>query len=723
MALPPQVTVICPHATTWNFLSNSSWTAPAGVWLIFAQCCGTGADGNSGGAFGGTGGGGGGYAEGIVSVIPGNIYTVTVGTPGNASSFETVQGDGGSIPLGGSGTGDFVINGGSGFVATGNDGGNGGSSALGAAGGNGGDGGPDPLTPGFPGTFPGAGGGGGGTDGESNEPGGAAGLGFVRLSVCRPFGVNNDSHQFHNSGPTNTSIPHSNPINQFTATKGIGLRRKVILGAAVSPPPIPPFCGKTESDFFVGPFESSIIWTVPDGVTSIIVECQGGGSDGDGASTFAGGGGGGGGYGASLLSVNPGDTYSIFAGNSGETSYFNGLVSGEGGSSPTGGVNNVGQFTANGSDGSPCVDVMEALCHHGNGGIGGASGSGASGGLGGIGAEGQNLPFSNGDPGGNYGGGGGGAGGTGPVHGVGGAGGVGFVRITWLSTFGFSGNGSVGGAHQTHSTGQTNSSLKHCTPINKYTTTKGIGLRRKYILGAALLEPPLPPGPILECTGGNRRLVPPVRFEAPTGGGDIVTTWTVPKGVCQILVQCQADGGQGGEGGISPDNPCSGGDGAAGGRAGGYGASIINVIPGQTYLIWIYLGVEAAFLNAPFSYLIQASSGNVDGSATGDFTYPGNPGWQGDFGAYQECSDAGFGGGGYGGSGGNSYSGTGGAGGAGAQSNSGAGGNGDDGGDWGGGGGGGGGGSVGPGGNPGFGGGAFVRISWGNLFGLKIPCS
>jgi hypothetical protein len=51
------------------------------------------------------------------------------------------------------------------------------------------------------------------------------------------------------------------------------------------------------------------------------------------------------------------------------------------------------------------------------------------------------------------------------------------MKITWPSTYGLRGD-----IHQTHSTGQTNYSIMHCTPLNQYTTTKGIGMRRKYIL-------------------------------------------------------------------------------------------------------------------------------------------------------------------------------------------------------------------------------------------------
>jgi hypothetical protein len=273
--------------------------------------------------------------------------------------------------------------------------------------------------------------------------------------------------------------------------------------------------------------------------------------------------------------------------------------------------------------------------------------------------------------------------------------------------------------HQFINTGPTTNTIPHDLPLNQFTATKGIGMRRKYILGAALLLPPLPPGLSLPCV--RTRNMPTVSFDVPTGGGDLNTTWTVPEGVCQILVECQADGGNGFDGGIAGDSfPCPGGTGGDGGGGGGYAASIINVIPGQVYPVNIYIGVVTEFGTGP---ILQASSGQIGGTATGDFVFYGYPGWYGNLGNPGGCFDAGFGDGGSGGQGGNSYNGVGGGGGTGAASNSGAGGSGDPGSNYGGGGGGGGGGSVGPGGTPGAGGGAFVSISWGNLFGLKIPCS
>ena len=97
--------------TTIVFTSNSTWTCPAGVTSITVEAWGAGAGGRTGGStkgYTGAGGGGGAYAKlNTVSVIPGTIYTLTVGgisgddTAGNASTAtfgsNTIKAAGGSI--------------------------------------------------------------------------------------------------------------------------------------------------------------------------------------------------------------------------------------------------------------------------------------------------------------------------------------------------------------------------------------------------------------------------------------------------------------------------------------------------------------------------------------------------------------------------------------------------------------------------------------------------
>lgn len=67
---------------------TSSWVAPAGVTQVTVAALAAGSGGGAGNSsaggeeFGGGGGGGGEYAQGTVSVTPGNVYTVNVGAAG-----------------------------------------------------------------------------------------------------------------------------------------------------------------------------------------------------------------------------------------------------------------------------------------------------------------------------------------------------------------------------------------------------------------------------------------------------------------------------------------------------------------------------------------------------------------------------------------------------------------------------------------------------------------
>lgn len=519
-------------------------------------------------------------------------------------------------------------------------------------------------------------------------------------------------HQYHYTGPTTDAIPHDNPINQWTTTKGIGLRRKWILGSALAatltpppPPPSPPFCGRTSSNSFIG--SGDIEWTVPPGVFTVYVEAQGGGIPGDNGAKFGGSGGGGGGYGAGLLAVTPGQIITGHAGVASESSYFS-TITGDTGGSPdywSGGTLNSGDFTSNGGDGSAAGE------YHGPGGHGGNSGSGASGGGGGDGAPPADPPgpATNGMAGGNYGGGGGGGGGDEAGLRTGGDAGVGYLRVTWANIYGIEGN-----THQVHDTGQTNFSIQHCQPLNTTTTTKGISMRKKWILGA------LAPNEFLELPCA--RLTTPVTF-IPTEG-DINTPWIVPNGVCQILVECQGEGGGFPNGSGDTGSDGVGGSGSQGGHGGGYGSSIINVVPGTIYNINITEGSGAFFQTQFFVNIVAGYSGDDNiGGGLGDLVYDGNVGGGGSLGGPQVEDNNGPGG--NGGNGGTSgYNSVGGSGGSGAGYN------GDPlatsgtaGANYGGGGGGGGGGS-GAGETPGsggLGGLGFVRISWWGFYGLKSP--
>jgi len=231
---------------TFTTPGTFTWSCPAGITSILAECWGAGGGGGNGaGGNGGAGGGGGEYAaEPALAVTPGNTYTFVIGaggsggpgsfstrgTGGTAGAATTFTGDskvvtahgggggsgGGSKGSGGSGSSNTTHHpGGNGAAASGHFGGSGGGSSAGngasgnngsgssgTPGGNGGNaptaGGPggaggqgatasqgNAATPGLmPSPGPGGGGGGGGYGSYNNygKPGGGGQAGQVRVS-------------------------------------------------------------------------------------------------------------------------------------------------------------------------------------------------------------------------------------------------------------------------------------------------------------------------------------------------------------------------------------------------------------------------------------------------------------------------------------------------------------------------------------------------------------
>lgn len=196
---------------------------------------------------------------------------------------------------------------------------------------------------------------------------------------------------------------------------------------------------------------SNTLFTIPEGVTSLKVECWGAG--GKGASIAneinVGGGGGGGAYASSLLCVVPGQSYSVVIGAGGSGAVKNGgdtyfgsaslvmakggfgvednIINGVSGGLATASVGNLKYSGGNGS-GRTAYYILVALAYRSGAGGGGAGSSGAgnnavavsagalkadNGGKGGDGIDGELLSLLGGfagNSGSNYGAGGGGAG-------------------------------------------------------------------------------------------------------------------------------------------------------------------------------------------------------------------------------------------------------------------------------------------------------------------------
>ena len=219
--------------TSQFFTTTGTWTAPAGVTSVTVECWGGGGSGGGSASFnvkGGGGGAGGAYARKVLTVIPGNNYTVTVGSTrtgtisagvtGNPSWFSSVStiyaqgGAGGAAPnngnvSGGTGSssssiGDVVFAGGNGAGGTTTlAGGGGGGAGSTGAGGNasgttagtgtpvsGGNGGAGRTTGGNGNAGSVYGGGGGGSfvnDGTDRTGGnGAAGLVVITYAINCP---------------------------------------------------------------------------------------------------------------------------------------------------------------------------------------------------------------------------------------------------------------------------------------------------------------------------------------------------------------------------------------------------------------------------------------------------------------------------------------------------------------------------------------------------------
>jgi len=184
--LPFHLPELAPGFSRQEFIgSDRTWQAPRGVRRIRVRLVAGGGGGGGGTQdFGGGGGGAGGYAEAIIGVQPGQLFSVGVGTGGSSAPPHASGGSGGSSSFGGIVLAAGGIGGGSSNPdSRGGGGGSGTGGDLALMGGMGGDG---PMIGGVPAGNGGAsifGGGGRGSNGggppaDGRAPGSGAGGGY-----------------------------------------------------------------------------------------------------------------------------------------------------------------------------------------------------------------------------------------------------------------------------------------------------------------------------------------------------------------------------------------------------------------------------------------------------------------------------------------------------------------------------------------------------------------
>lgn len=195
--------------TTDAFTASGTWTCPAGVTSVKVEAYGAGGGGGRGGAAnknGGGGGGGGAYTvNNSVTVVPGNVYNITVGNggAGGLTGINSENGFDGGNTFGIFGATTVTANGGkggNGFIngGTGGAGGTGGTFAGGAGGtglatGSGGGGGAGGTT---------SVGGNGGMPTAGTSGGGLAGMGGLGSTANSFSGAPGSTYGGGGSGAT-----------------------------------------------------------------------------------------------------------------------------------------------------------------------------------------------------------------------------------------------------------------------------------------------------------------------------------------------------------------------------------------------------------------------------------------------------------------------------------------------------------------------------------------
>ena len=310
----------------YSTAGTNYWTCPDGVFAVTVECWGGGGGGCSGyqvfqgpPSFGVGGGGGGAYSKGTnIAVIPGTVYTIVVGGGGRPNVN-------GTNSIFASTTNIIVAMGGSGAI-TNNPGASGGQASAGTgnvkySGGNGGYG-----------STPCSGGGGGGGAGNAAN-GGAGGIGSYNggNSTCTGGaggtggsvggGAGGTGWTDGNYTPGGTGNPGTQPGGGGGgASSGTGANYAGGLGAA----------GKVRLTYTTVVYSTAgtNYWTCPAGVSTVRVECWGGGGVGSGCISnvlnIGHGGGGGGAYSKSTVPVVSGQVYASVIGAGGTSNNING---------------------------------------------------------------------------------------------------------------------------------------------------------------------------------------------------------------------------------------------------------------------------------------------------------------------------------------------------------------------------------------------------------------
>jgi hypothetical protein len=579
-------------AASQIFVNSGSWTAPAGISAVTAECWGAGGGGGGSDATAnsaGGGGGGGEYAAAGIGVTPGNSYSFTVGAPGTGGN--------------GSGTETITVTYLSPTIWTAPEGVTSVQVQCWAGGGNGAGA-----------TSAGIGGGGGGGGEYAAET-------AVAVTQGRSYDINvggvSGNSSFTGDSKTVTAHAGGNASGSSGGAGGTGSSNTTHYPGGAGGNGETFQSGTSDGDTFNGEDGAGgqVTNTVTidttlnfnnEAITEMTITCGGGGGGGQGGGAFGegygGGGAGGGGYASGVIPVTAGLVYTLYCGNGGSGG-DNGTDGQSGGYSGVTG-NSGSQVIAYGGGGGN------------NNGLGGAGG-GASGYAGGY-AIGGSGGGDGARPGGGYmGGGGGGAGGGGEngagqdAHpsgtttrqpGIGGGNGSGGGwGSSSLGSGDDTGGGNGGDGNGNFGGGGGGGAGSDTLTTGAAGGTGGAGWI-SYAYGN-LLDTPLGGG------GGSSA--------APSGAGSAGGT-TTDTGTAALGGTALTSGGGGGNGGI-PTIPAQAGGAPGGGGGGGYSTAGGSGGAGQVIITYttttsVSSGTAGGYTSFPGDSAAVTAYGGLGGS-------------------------------------------------------------------------------------------------------------